>query len=107
MLAIEDEYGNNMPERIQSTKPQHVKAQRVEDYQPADDDTQQVSQFKEEIYEGAPADVTHDSLYTREKNSIDQNVLEGAMINIADNNQPEGELEKYMDRENDPEDELE
>ena len=45
MLAIEDEYGNNMPGRIQSTKPDHVRAQKVEDYQPMDEDTKQISEF--------------------------------------------------------------
>lgn len=34
MLAIEDEYGNSNLENITSTKPEHVRAQKVEDYQP-------------------------------------------------------------------------
>lgn len=61
MLAIEDEYGNNMPSRIQSTKPDHVRAQKVEDYQPMDEDTKQISEFQQEINEGAPSMAENES----------------------------------------------
>ena len=81
MLAIEDEYGHGMPDRIQSTKPEHIRAQKVDDYQPPEEDTKQVSELHGEINEGAPSVADHESgIRTVGKSRMSQNVLEGAQI---------------------------
>lgn len=64
MLAIENEYGNSMPDRIKSTKPERTAAQKVDDYHPHDEETQQISEYNRDFQEGAP-DATYDSIQTR------------------------------------------